>query len=123
MLNLLQEPLPLSVYCEFEFSPVLSGDAYFRNQTTQAKSPTHWKSVKIALINSIRKGVFFDRKYLARHSNAGSVLKPIYFSSTIMNDKAQQLKKCMPEFVSCNIHVLSVFSGKISRPKSFYGLS
>ncbi|KAF9645692.1 hypothetical protein BDM02DRAFT_471820 [Thelephora ganbajun] len=59
----------------------------------QVTSPAHWGSVKVALIKSIRKGVFFDRKYWARHSKAGDILKPVYFSSIIMNDKAQQLNK------------------------------
>jgi len=56
--------------------------------------------VKIALMNSIGKGVFFDRKYWVRHSNAGGVLKPIYFSSTIMGDKVQQLNNCASKFVN-----------------------
>lgn len=63
------------------------------NKSWEPVPPTYWKSTKIALINSIRKGVFFDRKYWAKHSNAGQVLKPVYFSNTIMNDKAQQLDK------------------------------
>ena len=54
--------------------------------------------MKMALINSIRKGVFFDRKYWARYSKAGDVLKPVYFSSTIMGDKSQQLNKCASTF-------------------------
>jgi len=54
--------------------------------------------VKAALIGSIRKGVFFDRKYWARHLKIGDVLKPIYFSSTIMEDKSEQLGKCALEF-------------------------
>ena len=62
------------------------------NQITQVKSPAHWDPVKTALIISIRNGVFFDRKYWARHSKGGDLLKPVYFSSTIMSDKAQQLK-------------------------------
>ncbi|KAF9643633.1 hypothetical protein BDM02DRAFT_1403367 [Thelephora ganbajun] len=56
-------------------------------------SPPHLHPVKVALIKSIRKGIFFDRKYWARHSKGGDALKPVYFSSTIMNDKAQQLNK------------------------------
>ena len=60
-------------------------------QTIQVTSPTHWASVKVALIKSIREGVFFDRKYWARHSKAGGILKPVYFSSIIMGDKVQQL--------------------------------
>ena len=47
--------------------------------------------MKIALVKSIRDGVFFDRKYWARHSRTGGVLRPVYFSSTIMSDKVQQL--------------------------------
>lgn len=48
----------------------------------------------MALIKSINRGVFFDRKYWARYSKAGEVLRPVYFSSTIMDDKSQQLNKC-----------------------------
>ena len=54
--------------------------------------------MKAALIGSIRKGVFFDRKYWARHLKIGDVLKPIYFSSTIMEDKSEQLGKCAFRF-------------------------
>ena len=61
---------------------------------TVITSPAHWVSVRRALIKSVRKGVFFDRKYWARYSKAVGGLKPVYFSSTIMNDKAQQLNKC-----------------------------
>ena len=60
-------------------------------QTIQVTSPTHWASVKIALIKSICKGVFFDRKYWARHSKAGGILRPVYFSSIVMGEKAQKL--------------------------------
>ncbi|KAF9645626.1 hypothetical protein BDM02DRAFT_3119977 [Thelephora ganbajun] len=73
------------------------GDITDPSKTTptaaQVTSPAHWDSVKIALIKSIRKGMFFDRKYWARHSKAGDVLKPVYLSSAIMSDKAQQLNK------------------------------
>jgi hypothetical protein len=41
----------------------------------------------------MHKGVFFDRKYWARCSRTGDVLKPVYLSSIIMADKAQQLNK------------------------------
>ena len=57
------------------------------------QSPGHWGSVKLALIKSIREGVFFDKKYWARHSKGGHALKPVYFSGAIMSDKAQQLNK------------------------------
>jgi hypothetical protein len=65
-----------------------------RNQVEQVASPAHWAAVKIALIKSIRKGVLFDRKYWVRHSKTGDALKPVYFSSIVMGDKAQQLNNC-----------------------------
>jgi len=61
------------------------------NQAAQVTSPTHWASVKTALIKSIRNGVFFDRKYWARHSKTRDVLKPVYFTSIVMGDKVQRL--------------------------------
>lgn len=60
--------------------------------------PAHWAYVKTALIKSIREGILFDRKYWAKRSKTGDVLKPIYFSSIIMSDKVQQLKKCASKF-------------------------
>lgn len=58
---------------------------------TQGKSPSNWGAVRLALVKSIRTGIFFDRKYWARRSSNGDVLVPIYFSSTVMNNKAPQL--------------------------------
>lgn len=58
---------------------------------TWVPSPCHWKFVETALIKSIRKGIFFDRKYWARYSKIGDGFKPVHFSSIIMNDKTQQL--------------------------------
>ena len=69
--------------------------------------------MKIALIKSIRKGMFFDRMYWARHSKTGDVLRPVYFSSTIMADKSQQLIKCASKFYCGSAEVLTVFSGEI----------
>ena len=69
--------------------------------------------MKVALIKSIRKGVFFDRKYWARHSKAGDVLKPVYLSSTIMADKSQQVSKCASTFSSTFAKALMVSSGEI----------
>ena len=68
-------------------------------QTAESISPAHWTAVKIALIKSIGKGVFFDRKYWARHSNPRGVFKPVYFSSIIMGDRVQQLNGCESKFV------------------------
>lgn len=83
------------------------------NRTPQDTSPTHWASVKIALIKSIRYGIFFDRKYWARHSKAGEILKPIYFSSVIMDDKARQLNNCTSKFPYRYTEALRTPSGKI----------
>ena len=83
------------------------------HQTTQVTSPEHLSSVNTALIKSIRKGVFFDRKYWARHSKAGDALKPVYFSSAIMGDRSQQLNECALEFCHGFAEVLTVVSGEI----------
>jgi len=84
-----------------------------RNQTTQVKSPTHWASVKTALVRSIREGVFFDRKYWVRDSKAGNPLKPVHFSSIIMSDKAEQLKDCTSEFDCEPAEAVTLSSGEI----------
>ena len=70
--------------------------------------------MKTALIKSIRKGVFFDRKYWARHSKVGDVLKPVYFSSIIMGDKTQQVNGCASNSRYKFSTVLRVTSGEIS---------
>ena len=75
--------------------PVLSW-VLILHQSKQIRSPAHWDSVKAALISSIRTGVFFDRKCWARHSKSADMLKPVYFSSRIMNDKARRLDECRP---------------------------
>ena len=69
--------------------------------------------MKTALIKSIHKGVFFDRKYWARHFKAGDVLEPIHFSSTVMGDKSQQLDECESNFGHGFCEVLRVTSGEI----------
>ena len=84
-----------------------------RNQTVQVTSPTHWASVKVALIKSIRSGVLFDRKYWVRHLRTGHTLKPIYFSSIIMSDKAQKLNSCTSNCGYGFTTALSVLSGQI----------
>ena len=83
------------------------------NQSSQVASPVHWASVKIALIKSIRNGVFFDRKYWTRHSKTGDVLKPVYFSSVIMGDKVQQLNNCTLKLGYRISEALRVPSGEI----------
>jgi hypothetical protein len=69
--------------------------------------------VKTALIKSIRKGVFFDRKYWARNTRSGDVLKPVHFSSTIMKDRSQQLDKCVSKFCCSVAEALKACSGEI----------
>jgi hypothetical protein len=78
------------------------------DQPVQVKSPAHWGYVKFALIQSIRTGVFFDRKYWARHLKTGDVLKPIYFSNVVMSDKDTQLNKCKSGFAGKYPESLSV---------------
>jgi hypothetical protein len=94
------------------FFSVVHGSTYSRNQATKVTSPARWDSVKIALIKSMRTGVFFDRKYWARYSKSGDVLKPVYFSSIIMSDKAQELNNCVLKSGYGFAEALSVPSGK-----------
>ena len=68
----------------------------------------HWVPIEAALVRSIHTGIFFDKKYWARHSKAGDVLKPVYFSGTAMNDKIQQLNKCTWSFHCCMVWPCSV---------------
>jgi hypothetical protein len=72
-----------------------------------------WTSVEEAFLISIREGVFFDRKYLARHYKAGDLFKPVYFSGKIMDDKAQQLKKRALRLIFWYGDLLNIPSGKI----------
>lgn len=58
--------------------------------------PAHLEPVFAALLESTRSGVFFDRKYWARHSKAGD-LKPVYLSGIVMKDKVQKLNECAPK--------------------------
>ena len=76
--------------------------------------------MKTALVKSIRKGVFFDRKYWVRHSKAGDVLKPVYFSSIIMGDKAQQVNGCAFNCFYGSSKALRVASGEISQGSARY---
>jgi len=85
------------------------------DQTAQVTSPAHWAAIKIALIKSIRTGVFFDRKYLTRNFKSGDVLKPVHFSSIIMGDKTQQLNNCALEIIYGSTEALTVASGNISQ--------
>lgn len=62
-----------------------------QNKAEKVTSPANWTSVKIALIKSIRRGTFFDRKYWTRHSKNGDGLKLVYFSSIVIGDKMQEL--------------------------------
>jgi hypothetical protein len=95
--------------------PYCTGMLTSHDQIAQVVSPAHWAAVKVALIKSIGKGVFFDRKYWTRNSKPGGVLKPVYFSSTIMGDKVQQLKVCASKFVYGFTAALIVASGNQSQ--------
>ncbi|KAF9785359.1 hypothetical protein BJ322DRAFT_826989 [Thelephora terrestris] len=54
-------------------------------QISPTPSPANWMRVEVALIKSIRKGIFFDRKYWTRHSQTKSALRPIYISSAVLS--------------------------------------
>ena len=91
-----------------------------RHKPPQVTSPAHWAAVKPALIKSIRGGVFFDRKYWARHFKVGDVLKPVYFSSVIMGDKLQQLNKGGPKLCYGLVEELNVRSGELPQESEHY---
>ena len=55
---------------------------------------THISRVKTALIKSIREGVFADRKYWARHSRSGRVLRPVYLSSIVADRRLPDIETC-----------------------------
>ena len=95
------------MYAVWECSP--------HRQITQVKSPARWAAVKTALIKSIREGVFFDRKYWARNTKSGDVLKPVHFSSAIMGDRSHQLDKCASKFRCGAAEALNPGSGEIPR--------
>lgn len=77
------------------------------------KDPAHREAVGTALLKSIHDGIFFDRKYWARHSKAGDALKPVFFSSIVMDDRAQELGKCRSKAPHWYAKVLNVPSDKI----------
>ena len=81
----------------------------------QVTSSAEWESVKVALIRSVRTGVFFDRKYWARHSKSGDVLRPIHFSSAVVSDQTLRSNNCMSRFTNWCMAVLSAPSGEVPR--------
>lgn len=112
-----QSPFKYLVHCEsvlvLPSLPYCTGMLTSHDQSAPLRSPAHWAIVKIALIKSIRDGVFFDRKYWARHSKTGDILKPVYLSSIIMEDKARQLKNCASKFTHKYTEALMIPSGKV----------
>lgn len=84
---------------QFPTLRLMGGTHFCKNWSSwgrkKKKYPKAAKSMRLVatktLTKSIRTGVFFDRKYWARDGNA---LKPVYFSSTIMNNDLQGLNEC-----------------------------
>jgi len=72
------------------------------------------------MIKSIKRGVFFDQKYWARHSKDGHVLKPIYFSSLITgNAWARTSKYCIRVSIGDRPKLKGMvrFSGQVAAAK------
>jgi len=61
--------------------PSLATNPSTHRQVQLTPDLTNWRPVKIALIRSIREGIFFDRKYWARDSKSARGLRPLYISS------------------------------------------
>ena len=57
-------------------------------------NPENWMRVEAALIKSIRKGIFIDRRYWTRHSKTTSVLRPVYTSSIVTRGKLLRIDGC-----------------------------
>ena len=57
-------------------------------------NPENWMRVEAALIKSIRKGIFIDRRYWTRHSRTTSVLRPVYTSSIATSEKLPHINGC-----------------------------
>lgn len=53
--------------------------------------PANRELVESALIKSIRTGMFFDRRYWARHSKTAKTLQPIHISSIVAGDKLRRI--------------------------------
>lgn len=64
--------------------PGVGANSDFR-QPKHISSPVGWNNLQTAMMKSIREGVFFDRKYWARHSRNGNGLKAVYVSSIIID--------------------------------------
>jgi len=50
--------------------------------------------LKVALIKSIRKGSFCDRKYPVKRNNTGNWRTPVYISSIVLGDIEPTLNTC-----------------------------
>ena len=83
----------------FGQSPLTTNPSTHR-QGQVTSSLVNWKSVEIALIKSIREGIFFDRKYWARNSKAARALRPLYISSIAAGE-------CLPYINDCEWHSLT----------------
>ena len=88
---------------------------HYQNDRTAPTDPERWASVRKTLIRSIRTGVFFDRKYWARHAKTGDALKPIYFPNAVMEDKATYLGRCASKFVCLRTTALTILSGEVPK--------
>ena len=100
------------VVSQFRLSLLLS-TYHLQYEATQDDDPEHWEAISMAFLRSIQSGIFFDRKYWARNSKAGDALKPVYLSSIVMDDTAEELKRCASKFVRWRPKALILTSGKI----------
>ncbi|KAF9645618.1 hypothetical protein BDM02DRAFT_3271586 [Thelephora ganbajun] len=62
-----------------------------RSSVRPTSGPANQRCLEIALIKSIREGVFLDRKYWTRHSKTAKVLRPVYISSIVIGERLRYI--------------------------------
>ena len=70
----------------------INPSTYRQGQSTP--NPANRGPVEIALIKSIREGIFLDRKYWARNSKTAWALRPLYISSITAGERLPYINGC-----------------------------
>ena len=71
-------------------SSVLLSQPYFATDLPRSQD---WTPLKIALIKSIRHGVFFDGRFWTRQGNTARALRPFYISSIVASKQLRRINE------------------------------
>ena len=71
--------------------PPLTAHSPAHRQRQRALYHANRRSIRVALIESIRKGILFDRKYWARNSKTSRALRPLYISSIVAGESLSHI--------------------------------